>query len=35
MRLADEKATLAAGRKLAKALRAGDVVTLSGPLSAG
>lgn len=35
MKLADEKATLAAGRKLAKALRAGDVVTLSGPLSAG
>ena len=35
MRLADEKATFAAGRKLAKAIRAGDVVTLSGPLSAG
>jgi tRNA threonylcarbamoyladenosine biosynthesis protein TsaE len=35
MNLADEKATLRAGRKLAKLLRAGDVVTLSGALSAG
>jgi len=33
--LADEKATFAAGQELAKVLRAGDVVTLSGPLSAG
>ncbi|MDP9423187.1 MAG: tRNA (adenosine(37)-N6)-threonylcarbamoyltransferase complex ATPase subunit type 1 TsaE [Pseudomonadota bacterium] len=35
MTLKDEKATLAFGRKLAPTLRAGDVVTLSGPLSAG
>jgi tRNA threonylcarbamoyladenosine biosynthesis protein TsaE len=35
MKLKDEAATLGFGRKLAKSLRAGDVVTLSGPLSAG
>jgi len=35
MILRDEKATLAVGGRLAKLLRAGDVVTLSGPLSAG
>lgn len=35
MTLKDEKATLAFGRKLARFLRAGDVVTLSGPLAAG
>lgn len=35
MKLQDEAATLALGRKLAKILRAGDVLTLSGPLSAG
>ena len=35
MILADERATLAAGGTLAKVLRSGDVVTLSGPLSAG
>ena len=35
MTLEDEKATLAFGRKLAGLLRAGDVVTLSGPLAAG
>ena len=35
MKLRDEKATLAFGRRLAAALRAGDVVTLSGQLSAG
>jgi tRNA threonylcarbamoyladenosine biosynthesis protein TsaE len=35
MKLKDEAATLALGRKLAGALQAGDVVTLSGPLSAG
>jgi tRNA threonylcarbamoyladenosine biosynthesis protein TsaE len=35
MKLKDEAATLALGRKLSKALRVGDVVTLSGPLSAG
>lgn len=35
MRLKDEEATLAFGRKLAGLLRAGDVVTLSGELSAG
>ena len=35
MKLADEAATLAAGGRLAKKLRPGDVVTLSGPLSAG
>ncbi|WP_436286447.1 tRNA (adenosine(37)-N6)-threonylcarbamoyltransferase complex ATPase subunit type 1 TsaE [Sphingomonas caseinilyticus] len=35
MKLKDEAATIAFGRKLAKALRVGDVITLSGPLSAG
>lgn len=35
MRLKDEKATLKFGRELASVLRPGDVVTLSGPLSAG
>lgn len=35
MKLKDEAATLAFGRKLAKALKAGDVITLSGALSAG
>lgn len=35
MKLKSEAATLAFGRKLSKALRTGDVVTLSGPLSAG
>ena len=35
MTLKDEKATLAFGRKLAPLLKAGDVVTLSGALSAG
>lgn len=35
MKLKDEAATLALGRKLSKVLRAGDVVTLSGELSAG
>jgi len=35
MKLKDEAATLAFGAGLAKALRVGDVVTLSGPLSAG
>lgn len=35
MMLKDEKATLAFGRKLARLLRAGDVVTLSGALAAG
>lgn len=35
MKLKDERATLAFGRKLAKAVRSGDVVTLQGPLSAG
>jgi tRNA threonylcarbamoyladenosine biosynthesis protein TsaE len=35
MKLKDEAATLAFGRRLAKALRPGDVVTLAGPLSAG
>lgn len=35
MKLKDEKATLAFGRKLAAVLRPGDVVTLAGPLSAG
>ena len=35
MKLKDEKATLAFGRKLAAVLRPRDVVTLSGPLSAG
>ena len=35
MMLKDEQATLALGRKLARLLEAGDVVTLSGALSAG
>ena len=35
MRIKDEKAMLAFGRKLAGTVRPGDVVTLSGPLSAG
>ena len=35
MILRDEKATLAAGKEISKSLRAGDVITLSGPLSAG
>ena len=35
MTLKDEKATLALGRKLAPHLKPGDVVTLSGALSAG
>lgn len=35
MKLKDEKATLALGRRLARAVRAGDVVTLTGQLSAG
>lgn len=35
MNLKDEAATLALGGRLAKALRPGDVVTLSGELSAG
>jgi tRNA threonylcarbamoyladenosine biosynthesis protein TsaE len=35
MMLADEKATRGVGANLAKSLRAGDVVTLSGPLGAG
>ena len=35
MMLRNEAATLGFGRKLAGSLRAGDVVTLSGPLSAG
>lgn len=35
MTLKDEQATLAFGRKLATLLKAGDVVTLSGALSAG
>ena len=35
MILRDEKATLAAGRAIAELLQAGDVITLSGPLSAG
>ncbi len=35
MKLKDEKATLKLGRQLAGALKPGDVVTLSGPLSAG
>jgi len=35
MKLKDEAATLKFGRKLAAVLKAGDVVTLSGPLSAG
>jgi tRNA threonylcarbamoyladenosine biosynthesis protein TsaE len=35
MRIKDERAMLAFGRKLAAVLKPGDVVTLSGPLSAG
>lgn len=35
MKLKDEKATLAFGRKLARVLKSGDVVTLAGALSAG
>jgi tRNA threonylcarbamoyladenosine biosynthesis protein TsaE len=35
MRLKDEAATVKFGRKLAAVLQPGDVVTLSGPLSAG
>jgi tRNA threonylcarbamoyladenosine biosynthesis protein TsaE len=35
MKLEDEAATLDFGRRLAGTLRAGDVITLSGPLSAG
>lgn len=35
MILDDEPATLAAGEQLAKLLRAGDIVTLSGDLGAG
>ena len=35
MRVKDEKAMIALGRKIAKLLKPGDVVTLSGPLSAG
>ncbi len=35
MILADESATEEIGRRLARALRAGDVVTLSGPLGVG
>lgn len=35
MKLKDEAATLAFGRKLARSLRAGDVVTFQGSLSAG
>ena len=35
MKLKDEKATLAFGRKIAALLRPGDVVTLTGQLSAG
>jgi tRNA threonylcarbamoyladenosine biosynthesis protein TsaE len=35
MTLKDEKATMALGRKLARMLRPGDVVTLSGALAAG
>ncbi|HXG81116.1 MAG TPA: tRNA (adenosine(37)-N6)-threonylcarbamoyltransferase complex ATPase subunit type 1 TsaE [Sphingomicrobium sp.] len=35
MKLKDEKATLALGRKIARILRPGDVITLQGPLSAG
>ena len=35
MKLKDEKATLAFGRRLAGLLRPGDVVTLAGQLSAG
>ena len=35
MNLADEAATIAAGKRLAKLLRPGDVVTLTGDLGAG
>jgi tRNA threonylcarbamoyladenosine biosynthesis protein TsaE len=35
MKIKDEKGMLTLGRELAKQLKAGDVVTLSGPLSAG
>lgn len=35
MILADEAATVDAGRRLASAIREGDVITLSGDLSAG
>ena len=35
MILADEEATRRAGALIAEALRAGDIVTLSGPLGAG
>lgn len=35
MNLPDETATVAVGRMLATVLRPGDVITLSGPLSAG
>jgi tRNA threonylcarbamoyladenosine biosynthesis protein TsaE len=35
MTIKDEKAMLSFGRKLAKQLKPGDVITLSGPLSAG
>ena len=35
MKLKDEAATLAFGRKLARALKASDVVLLEGPLGAG
>ena len=35
MRLKNEAATLALGRKLAKMMKPGDVITLSGALSAG
>lgn len=35
MILSDERATMAVGRAIGEALRAGDVVTLAGPLGAG
>jgi tRNA threonylcarbamoyladenosine biosynthesis protein TsaE len=35
MILADEEATMLLGRKIASNLRAGDVITLAGPLGAG
>ena len=35
MKLKDERTTVAFGRKLARALKPGDVITLSGALSAG
>ena len=35
MNLADEAATIAAGKRLAKLLRPGDVITLAGDLGAG